>query len=115
MNRAVRPVRRFVVACALLSSCAGTTGGGDEPVTPPSDTPAPEPGAKPAPMPMPMPMRAACTPSAGWTPLRRLTREQYANTVRDLLAGSRVSQDGLAGDETVGTFHSNLVGTATDL
>jgi hypothetical protein len=47
-------------------------------------------------------------------PLRRLTRQQYANTVRDLL-GVRFAIDMLSPDEQVGPFQTNLVGTVSDL
>ncbi len=62
----------------------------------------------------------ACVPSAGPAPLRRLTREQYTNTVADLLAsdrapGERRGGGGLPADETVGAFRSNLVAAPTEL
>lgn len=45
--------------------------------------------------------------TVGATPLRRLTRAQYANAVRDLL-GVTADTDVLGGDEKVGPFDSNL-------
>ena len=45
--------------------------------------------------------------TVGATPLRRLTRAQYANAVRDLL-GVTADTDILGGDEKVGPFDSNL-------
>ncbi|MEX1368269.1 MAG: DUF1592 domain-containing protein [Nannocystaceae bacterium] len=45
--------------------------------------------------------------SVGSTPLRRLTRQQYANAVRDLL-GVTAEVGGLDDDEKVGPFDSNF-------
>jgi hypothetical protein len=53
--------------------------------------------------------------AAGLAPLRRLTREQYANTVRDLLG----FHDGVAADlpvdEGAGGFYSNAIAPVTEL
>jgi hypothetical protein len=48
------------------------------------------------------------------TPLRRLTRQEYVNSVRDLL-GATVARDDLPADETVGPFASNTVTPLGDL
>lgn len=40
-------------------------------------------------------------------PLRRLTREEYANSVRDLL-GANADLNGLSSDEKIGTFATNV-------
>ncbi len=53
------------------------------------------------------PMAACPEVTVGATPLRRLTRAQYANAVRDLL-GVTADTDVLGGDEKVGPFDSNL-------
>ena len=63
---------------------------------------------------------AACAASggvlnAGLTPLRRLTREQFNNTVRDLIGASGRPADNLADDEKIGPFHSNAIAPITDL
>jgi Protein of unknown function (DUF1592)/Protein of unknown function (DUF1588)/Protein of unknown function (DUF1595)/Protein of unknown function (DUF1585)/Protein of unknown function (DUF1587) len=48
-------------------------------------------------------------------PLRRLTRQEYANSVRDLLGGASVARDDIPADESVGPFASNTVTSVTDL
>jgi hypothetical protein len=57
---------------------------------------------------------SACTgkPSVGAAPLRRLTRDQYANAVREVLReamGTNPAVDSLSEDELVGPFFSNTV------
>jgi hypothetical protein len=66
------------------------------------------------------PAAAACAANgsalnAGVTPLRRLTREQYSNTVRDLIGGSALAADNLSDDEKIGPFHSNAIAPITEL
>lgn len=51
----------------------------------------------------------------GATPLRRLTRVQYDNTIRDLLGILGAPASSLAPDERVGAFHSNAVAPVTEL
>jgi Protein of unknown function (DUF1592)/Protein of unknown function (DUF1588)/Protein of unknown function (DUF1595)/Protein of unknown function (DUF1585)/Protein of unknown function (DUF1587) len=48
-------------------------------------------------------------------PLRRLTRQEYASSVRDLLGMTNVSTDDIPADENVGPFSSNTVTSLTDL
>jgi hypothetical protein len=55
------------------------------------------------------------TLNAGVTPLRRLTRDQYNNTVHDLLGATGQPADNLADDEKIGPFHSNAIAPITDL
>ncbi len=60
------------------------------------------------------PTAAACTASngalnAGLTPTRRLTRDQFNNTVRDLLGATGTPADALALDERIGPFNSNAI------
>jgi len=50
----------------------------------------------------------------GATPLQRLSRRQYVNSIRDLL-GVTVSAESLPEDEKVGVFDGNTVGSITDL
>jgi hypothetical protein len=50
-------------------------------------------------------------PNVGTNPLRRLTRSEYAHSVRDLLGGA-VSSDSLPPDERVGAFPSNMAPVA---
>ena len=47
--------------------------------------------------------------NAGLTPARRLTRDQFNNTVRDLLGATGTPGDALAPDEKIGPFHSNAI------
>src|SRR5690349_3186228 len=49
------------------------------------------------------------------TPMRRLTRQEYAAAVRDLLGLSSVPVDQIPTDEKVGPFYSNPVSAITDL
>jgi hypothetical protein len=70
---------------------------------------------------VPDPMAAACAAAngvlnVGVTKVRRLTRDQFNNTVRDLL-GTNPGRpaDALAPDERIGPFHSNAVAPITDL
>lgn len=58
---------------------------------------------------------AGAKPNAGLTPLRRLTREQFVNSARDLLAGTRIAPEALGADENLGPFAANLVGVVNDL
>ncbi len=60
------------------------------------------------------PVSAACAASngalnAGLTPLRRLTRDQFNNTVNDLLKTTGTPGDRLALDERIGPFASNAI------
>ncbi len=60
----------------------------------------------------------SCTSSAvnvSATPMRRLTRQEYAASVRDLLGLATVPTDQIPTDEKVGPFYSNAVSTITDL
>lgn len=66
------------------------------------------------------PNAAACAQSggvlnAGVTPLRRLTRDQFNNTVRDLIGATGTPADNLSDDEKIGPFHSNAIAPITDL
>jgi hypothetical protein len=54
-------------------------------------------------------------PQAGLAPLRRLTREQYANTVRDLLGITDPVISDLPVDEGAGGFYSNVIAPVTEL
>lgn len=48
-------------------------------------------------------------------PLRRLTRQEYANAARDLLPGAVVARDDIPADESAGPFASNTVTAVTEL
>ena len=47
--------------------------------------------------------------NAGLTPARRLTRDQFNNTVRDLVGATGTPADALALDEKIGPFNSNAI------
>src|SRR5262249_51351217 len=53
--------------------------------------------------------------NAGVSPLRRLTRDQYNNTVRHLIGATGTPAGMLAEDEKIGPFHSNAIAPITDL
>ena len=60
------------------------------------------------------PFAMACAASngalnAGLTPVRRLTRDQYNNTVRDLIGATGNPADALGLDEKIGPFASNAI------
>jgi hypothetical protein len=80
---------------------AGPGGGGSMGATGGTVTPAP-PGQNPV---------APATVSAAVAPMRRLTREQYLNTVRDLVGvQDAVAASALPGDDAIqDRFHSNVV------
>jgi len=59
-----------------------------------------------------------CVPgqiNVGGSPLQRLTRDQYQNSVQDLLGLTGVSTDGITPDEKFGPFASNVAASVTDL
>ena len=51
----------------------------------------------------------------GLTRVRRLTRDQFDNTVADLLGADGEPANAIAPDEKVGPFHSNAIAPITDL
>ena len=125
MMRRERSRLALIAAAAALAGCTGAVEGqrpGNEPgpaggsggrppgqmSTPPGTNPIPgTPGAPPT-----TPGAAAEKP--GRTPLRRLTRIQYNNTVRDLLGVSGDSAAAFAGDEDAGGFKSNLISPVSE-
>ena len=65
------------------------------------------------------PTVAACIASngalnAGLTPARRLTRDQFNNTVRDLIGATGTPADALGLDEKIGPFNSNAIAVVDD-
>jgi hypothetical protein len=86
----------LALALALLGGCAGA---------PSPSTPA---GGG-------LPPTVHHQTQAGLAPLRRLTREQYANTVRDLLGITDAPTDDLPIDEGAGGFYSNVIAPVTEL
>jgi len=104
-----RTVTGLVLAGLLAAACQGSidngpgkTGGKDDPVNPGMDPPT-KPGDRPTPAPAGV--------SAGVAPLRRLTANQYRNTVRDLLGiEDPVPASALPADEVIeDRFYSNVV------
>jgi hypothetical protein len=74
------------------------------------------PGSMTPNAPGPLPVPTCASADTAFAPLRRLTRDQWSNAVRDLLAlTARPSSSALSPDETVGAFRSNTVSAATDL
>ncbi len=62
------------------------------------------------------PPQAACAePAVGLQPLRRLTRDQYTRTVRDLLGIDTDVADGFPTDERLGAFESNAIAPISNL
>ncbi len=59
--------------------------------------------------------QAAGTLKVGRTPLRRLTRSQFNNTVRDLLGSTGTPANAISPDERIGPFFSNAIAPITDL
>jgi len=53
--------------------------------------------------------------NAGLTPARRLTRDEYNNTVRDLLGTTGTPADALGQDEKIGPFNSNAIAPIDEL
>src|SRR4051812_29943237 len=95
----ISSLSRLAATLALLCSCTGSIDGSKPPGT------GPNPGTGPGPTPPgslpPLgtnptvpPGSAACKVNPGPSPLRRLTRSEYDNTVRDLLGDtSHVGRD----------------------
>ncbi|HEV8244358.1 MAG TPA: DUF1592 domain-containing protein, partial [Polyangiaceae bacterium] len=109
-----------VCACAALAACQGSVSGGagdgndgvsggNEPTTDGATTETP--GEKAA---------ALCAESQGTlligrTRLRRLTRIEFNNTVRDLLDIAGEPASVISPDERIGPFYSNGIAPITDL
>ena len=61
------------------------------------------------------PEAQCATPQVGSQPLRRLTRAQYTNTVRDLLGIDTDVAESFPADERIGAFESNAVAPVSNL
>jgi hypothetical protein len=100
------PGRGLLLAGAfVVAGCTGSVGDGLQGSTSPTSPPGP--GG-----PIPPPGSVAETPTA--TPLRRLTRAQYNNTVRDLLGVGGEFGATFAGDDDSGGFRSNIVSPVSE-
>src|SRR4051812_13896606 len=98
----MHPRAEWIAAAALLA--LGCTGNVGEPGTAPPPGTTVTPPAAPGQQPVAPP-----TVNAAVAPMRRLTREQYRNTVRDLLGvADAVAPSALPGDDTINDrFASN--------
>ncbi len=121
------PVRSFLVGLVIVGGCNGAIEpSADRPVPPPGGSSGPaegntSPGTTPAtpaapqgPLPplgesplAPERTGVCQTIDPGPSPLRRLTRTEYDNTVRDLLGDTRRLARGFPGEETTHGFRNN--------
>jgi hypothetical protein len=102
----IRPRQSMLAAAlALLGACAGDISGNS-----PGGAGQPPPAGTPAGSPIPTQTPAPASVSAAVAPLRRLTADQYRNTVRDLLGITDLSVVGaLPGDDSISDrFYSNV-------
>jgi hypothetical protein len=84
-----------------LAGCVGVVGDAGGEGTPPAEPPPPVGGAGGSPS---VPPPAPPGPSRPRAPLRRLSRVQYNNTVRDLLGDTTRPADAFLADEVPGSF-----------
>jgi hypothetical protein len=107
-----------LIGLAGLSSlgCVGEIGAGSGAKDPLNQPPMNGNGGTTGVIPMP-PNKCVSTggPSVGVAPLRRLTRTQYNNTVRDLLGLDTNPGTDFSIDEKVGPFFSNATAPISDL
>ncbi len=104
----------FFVALSLMG-CVGTVGDSEEsPEAPgvdsptPTDPNGPNPNPNPTPVNVPPPAPTSCeADKIGLSPLRRLTRVEYDNSVRDLLGVDLGLAKDFSADETAGPFAGN--------
>jgi hypothetical protein len=124
------PVGVFVIGAVLGAACNGSIeraadgskGAAPSPATPTPGKPNPSTGGNPANPPAtagtlpplgegplaPDRSAAACAKiDPGPSPLRRLTRNEFDNTVRDLLGDTRRLGRGFPGEEVTQGFHNN--------
>lgn len=98
-----------LVLASSLTACTGMIG---EPgAGPSSDPPGTDPGLGDPAGPWRDPWADGCTdpaPAVGESPLRRLTRLEYRNSVRDLLDTTLNPTGALGEDEHVGPFRANV-------
>ena len=118
----------LVAAATFLYGCTGTVGGSaSDPMPGPGNpgnggkpgTGNPGTGGQPSnPIPgtpgAPPPAPGAAAETPGRTPLRRLTRIQYNNTIRDLLGLTGDHGASFAGDEDAHGFKSNLISPVSE-
>src|SRR5882757_5587537 len=116
MKRAGSKIRPFFSATLLLGlggltgslGCTGEIGTSSGANTPPNQDPANPGNTGPGGSTVtPLTCKPSASPSVGVSPLRRLTRSQYNNSVRDLLGIDNSPAAEFALDEKVGPFFSN--------
>ena len=101
-------VATFVLAGGQSAGCTGKIGN--------QGASSGNGGAQPDPTPGTLVCRAGDKPDVGPAPLRRLTRQEYANSVRDLLRAATAGvSDDLPADETLGAFATNTVTSISEL
>lgn len=96
-----------VDAVGILDENADSAGGDSSGEGPGGDSGDPDSGDSP---------QAQCAdPQVGDQPLRRLTRVQYTNSVRDLIGIDTDVAEGFPVDERIGAFESNAVAPISNL
>ncbi len=105
----------MVALLALLASCTGHLSGTDgaaDGADPPGLTPGGGGSATSAPGETPLDCSKI---NVSFAPLKRLTREQYDNSMRDLLGVDTRPSNAIAADEKLSAFYSNSVSPVTRL
>lgn len=99
-------LRCLLICIASLLACDGRIDGQPADLTAPAPSAGGSAGGAPS---------KSCVPGAGAdpVPLRRLTRTEYDNTVRDLVGGTQAFADRLPTDEKTGLFLSNVSGSVS--
>jgi hypothetical protein len=110
------PARVVASLGALLVACSGQVSGPTGAFGDPQGGTGPTKGGGSGPKANPGVSQALdCTSlHVGYTPLQRISRDQYANSLRDLL-GVTFDRSMLSDDERVGVFDGNIVAPVTDL
>ncbi len=122
MRRAGSGTHPFLTVSVLIGlgglgamGCVGEIGAGGGPSGPLGQGGTNGGGGTTGVLPMPAKKCTTTVPSVGVAPLRRLTRSQYNNTVRDLLGLDTNPGADFSIDEKVGPFFSNATAPISDL
>src|SRR5262245_5576679 len=108
-----------IMVGALAGACTGSIKGAEDeirlPGLPPAGSTAPNATttAPPAVIEGPIPCKPAAAPQPGPSPLRRLTRFEYNNTVRDLLGDNSQPASVFPPEERVVGFFNNAQASST--
>jgi hypothetical protein len=108
---------RWLVGAALLLGCTARLSGSDsgaDVTSMPGLTPTAGAAGSSSTPPGDTPLDCSKTQVA-FSPLRRLTREQFDNSIRDLLGIQGQPSLALSADEKLGTFYSNSAAPVTRL